>query len=177
MTRKSHNPHHIFIDNSPYFISSAIYQKRHLLASDRIKDYLLLTLKQCFAEKNWQLKDWVMLDIHYHLMAISQQGKVLSKIMSKTHMLTAKFICTELEVDKPIWWNYWDYCPRDEKDYFIRLNYLYNNPVNHGYVTNLADYPYSSFQQMLKQQGREKLVKQFKAYPDYKQLNLDEDDF
>ncbi|PZN72580.1 MAG: hypothetical protein DM484_24290 [Candidatus Methylumidiphilus alinenensis] len=23
----------------------------------------------------------------------------------------------------PVWWNYWDYCPRDEQDYYRHLNY------------------------------------------------------
>jgi putative transposase len=97
--------------------------------------------------------------------------------MGKIHMLSAQFILSELEVEKPIWWNYWDYCPRGEKDYFVRLNYLLNNPVKHGYVTDLADYPYSSFHQMLKKQGNENLVRQFKTYTEYKQLYLDEDNF
>ena len=110
-------------------------------------------------------------------MLISHHGNDLSKIMAKIHMLSARFICLEIDAEKPIWWNYWDYCPRDEKDYFVRLNYLFNNPVKHGYVTNLIDYPYSSFHQQLKQQGREKLAQQFKIHREYKQLNLDEDDF
>jgi len=177
MPNKIHNPHHIYVDHSPYFISSATYQKRHLLSSDKVKDYLLNTIQKCFTEKDWQLKDWVILDNHYHLMVISHYGKDLSKIMAKIHMLSARFICSEIDAEKPIWWNYWDYCPRDERDYFIRVNYLFNNPVKHGYVTNLADYPYSSFQQMIKQQGREKLVQQFKKYQEYKQLNLEEDNF
>ena len=91
-------------------------------------------------------------------------------------MLTAQFISPELDAEKPIWWNYWDYCPRDETDYYIRLNYLYNNPVKHGYVSNLADYPHSSFHQKIKKQGRDNLVKQFKTYPDYRRLSLEEDD-
>jgi len=176
MAKKSHNPIHFYVDNSPYFISSAIYQKRPLLSSSLIKDYLLATLQQCFEEKGWQLKDWVILDNHYHLMAISHQGKDLSKIIGKAHMLSANFIRSEMNAEKPIWWNYWDYCPRDEQDYFIRLNYLFNNPIKHGYVTDLKDYVYSSFHQVLKKHGRDYLAQQFKKYAEYKQLRLDEDD-
>ena len=75
----------------------------------------------------------------------------------------------------PIWWNYWDYCPRDEKDYLIRLNYGLINPVKHGYVTNLVDYAYSSFHATYDMLGREVLAQQFKDYPGYKDLQLDED--
>lgn len=177
ISKNPHNPAHLFIDNSPYFITSTIYQKRKLLAQDHIKNNLLATIQETVAEKNWQLKDWVILDNHYHLMLISKKGTDLSKIIGKIHMQTANFIGEQLKAEKPIWWNYWDYCPRDEKDYYIRLNYLFNNPVKHGYVTNLADYPYSSFYQMLEKQGRDNLVQQFKQYPDYKKLSLDEDEF
>jgi putative transposase len=59
------------------------------------------------------------------------------------------------------------------KPLYIRLNYLFNNPIKHGYVTNLTDYPYSSFHLMLQKQGREALIKQFKEYPEYKTLDLE----
>ncbi len=95
--------------------------------------------------------------------------------MGKIHRLSAQFIRTQMQAEKPIWWNYWDYCPRNEKDYLIRLNYLFNNPVKHGYVTHFMDYPYSSFHAFLKKQGREFLVQQFKDYPEHKSLYLDED--
>ena len=55
------------------------------------------------------------------------------------------------------------------------VNYLYNNPIKHGLVTNLLDYPYSSFHSFLKQHGRNYLIKQFREYPEYKDLQLDED--
>lgn len=177
MAKKPHNPPHLFFDNTPYFISSAIYQRRRLLSSPAIKDHLLATIQQSFAEKSWQLNAWVILDNHYHLIVTSQRGKDLSKIISKIHMLSTQFIRSKIVAEKPIWWNYWDYCPRDEKDYFVRLNYLFNNPIKHGYVSNLADYPYSSFHQQFKDQGRENLVRQFKKHAEYKQLHLEEDDF
>ena len=90
-------------------------------------------------------------------------------------MLSARFICSQLQAEKPIWLNYWDYCPRDERDYVIRLNYLFNYPVKHGYVADLKNYPYSSFHSMLKMHGREFLVQQFKEYSEFKNLCLDED--
>ena len=81
--------------------------------------------------------------------------------------------------DKPVWWNYWDYCPRNEKEYMIRLNYLLYNPVKHGYTANLDEYAYSSFHETISRTGRQALVKQFREYPDYRSLELveKEDDF
>ncbi len=176
MLKKYKNtPAHLLLDNTAYFITASIYQKRNLLALPSIKERLITTIQTSFASKNWQLKEWVILNDHYHLLAISDKGTDLSKIMGKIHTQSGQYIYTETHADKPIWWNYWDYCPRNEKDYFTRLNYLFNNPIKHGLVANLIDYPYSSFHIMLEKQGREKLINQFRQYPDYKTLQLDED--
>ena len=169
------NPAHLFIDNAQYFITARIYQKRNLLVSHTIKEHLIKIIQESFATRNWLLNDWVVLDNHYHLLAISHKGTDLSRIINKIHTLSSQIICSELKAEKPIWWNYWDYCPRNERDYYIRLNYLYNNPIKHGLVTNLLDYPYSSFHSFLKQHGRNYLIKQFREYPEYKDLQLDED--
>ena len=176
LKKYTNNPAHLFIDNTPYFITATIYQKRNLLQSNIIKDFLLATIQNSFNAKGWQLKAWVILDNHYHLMVVSAKGEDLSKIMGKIHNLSAQFITNQLKAEKPIWWNYWDYCPRTEHDYYVRLNYLYNNPIKHGLAFNLADYPYSSFHDALKEQGRNFLRKQFKNYAAYKDLKLHEDE-
>ncbi len=61
-----------------------------------------------------------------------------------------------------------------------RANYLLYNPVRHGYVGNLRDYPFSSFHELYEKRGRDFLARQFREYPDYKTLVLHEakeDDF
>jgi len=158
LKKNAHAPAHLFIDDSPYFITGAIYQKRPLLASSAIKDFLLDTIRQCFAEKGWVLNDWVILDDHYHLLCTSKDGADLSRLIGKIHMISAKSIAAQLNAGKPIWWNYWDYCPRDDEDYYVRLNYLLNNPIKHGYVTDLNNFAYSSFHKLLEKQGREILA-------------------
>ncbi|WP_083960710.1 REP-associated tyrosine transposase [Methylomonas lenta] len=176
MLKKSpHSPAHLLLDQAVYFITSAIYQKRPLLKPETVKQHLLDTIQTCMTEKNWQLDHWVILDNHYHLMLTSKKGDDMPGIFRKIHGLSARFIQAQGPCELPVWWNYWDYCPRDEKDYFIRLNYLLNNPLKHGYVTNLADYPHSSFHSTLETLGRNALAKQFTQYSEYKNLRLEED--
>jgi putative transposase len=73
--------------------------------------------------------------------------------------------------------NYWDYCPRDQKDYHARLNYLLYNPVKHGYVSDLKDYPQSSFQGLFQALGKERLAEQIRDRPDFRMLEVMGDDF
>lgn len=174
LKREVHRPAHLLLDASPYFITGSIYKKRHLLDDD-LKNDLLALMKKEFNYCNWSLNHWVILNNHYHVMAHSDKGVDLPKIIGRLHFNSGKLIRKKITSELPVWWNYWDYCPRDEKDYMIRLNYLYNNPIKHGYVTNLNDYLFSSFHQQLAVNGRDKLIVQFKNYPEYKTILIDDD--
>jgi REP-associated tyrosine transposase len=48
--------------------------------------------------------------------------------------------------EKGIWQRrYWEHAIRDEADYERHVDYIHFNPVKHGYVSRVADWPYSSF--------------------------------
>ena len=180
LKKHSHTPAHLFLDDTPYFITGAIYHKRYLLREKDIKQWLYQNICTYFDKYQWQLHHWVILDNHYHLMGKSKWGKDLSRIFQGIHGGTSTRIQQSTGASKPIWWNYWDYCPRDDRDYYIRLNYLLWNPVKHGYVQRLADYPYSSYHQWIKEKGKDEVASQFRAYPEYKHCVLKEaedDDF
>ena len=172
-----HNPPHVFLDESVYFLTAAIYRKRPLLQSAALKWRLLESIEHTLESFEWVLWHWVILDNHYHLMVKSAKGCDLSRIFKLIHGVSGFYIKQAVRAENPIWWNFWDYCPRDEADYFRHLNYLFNNPVKHGYVADLNDYPFSSFPRCLAEQGKDSLVKQFKEYGGYKELLLVEDDF
>jgi len=182
MERKDylHNPTHIFADDTPYFITAAIYQKRPLLKGPELKQLLLDRIKLCFDKYQWELHHWVILDNHYHLLGKSRVGEDLPKIITNVHAFTGYYIKQVSQPPKRVWWNYWDYCPRHERDYMIRLIYLLHNPVKHGYVDDLYNYQISSFHDALVTQGPEKLRQQFNDYPEFRTLALqeaEEDDF
>jgi putative transposase len=40
---------------------------------------------------------------------------------------------------------FWEHQIRDDADYRRHLDYLHWNPVKHGYVQRVIDWPYSSF--------------------------------
>ena len=175
-----HTPTHLFLDDTLYFVTGAIYQKRSLLAYFELKKRLLELIQEYFQTYNWDLHQWVILHNHYHLLGQSYEGKDLTNIFRSIHSRAGILISQSTHCGKPIWWNYWDYCPRDEAEYMIRLNYLLTNPIKHGYVTNLHDYPFSSFHNLFAEIGRERLAQQMRDYPDYKHLVLREaknDDF
>ncbi len=165
LKKHSITPAHLLLDDMPYFITGAIYQKRPLLHDAMLKERLYEIVQNTFGDYGWTLEHWVILDNHYHLLGRSNIGSDLPKIMRRIHAASAKYISETIKCEKPIWYNYWDYCPRNEYEYYTRLNYLLNNPIKHGYVENLHDYPHSSFHALFKKWGRERLAEQFRAYP------------
>lgn len=177
LRRHPNTPAHVFIDNAAYFITGATYNKRPLLRDTALKQVLFEQLQLRFEEYGWQLEHWVILDNHYHLMAESRKGEDLPEIIRRTHSTSGIAIHASTHCDLPVWWNYWDYCPRNERDYYVRLNYLLYNPVKHGYVTDLKLYPHSSFHRLFQAFGKERLAQQFRDHPEFRTLDEVEDDF
>jgi len=53
--------------------------------------------------------------------------------------------------ERGIWQRrFWEHAIRDERDYENHVDYIYFNPVKHGLVNAVADWPYSSFHQDVK---------------------------
>jgi putative transposase len=62
-----HHPPHVYLDDTWYFITGSIYQRRHLLRSPGHKDLVRDQLKALVLEFGLQLAAWVILDNHYHI--------------------------------------------------------------------------------------------------------------
>ena len=165
---------HFKLETAPYFLTGAIYQKRKLLQDADLKQLLLDKIREKTSQFGWALEHWVILDNHYHLMLHSRHGKDLTAMMRQIHGGTAGAIAAATRCQPPVWWNYWDYCPRDERDSTVRLNYLLYNPVKHGYVGGLKDYPQSSFHGLFEALGMERLARQFRDYPEFRTLDVED---
>jgi putative transposase len=53
--------------------------------------------------------------------------------------------------ERGIWQRrFWEHTIRDESDLARHIDYVHINPVKHGLVTQVGDWPYSSFHRMVK---------------------------
>ncbi len=54
--------------------------------------------------------------------------------------------------ERGIWQRrYWEHLIRDEADYCAHMDYVHINPVKHGYVACVKDWPYSTFHRLVKE--------------------------
>jgi putative transposase len=52
--------------------------------------------------------------------------------------------------ERGIWQRrYWEHLIRDEADYRAHIDYVHINPVKHGLIKNMADWPYSTFHRLV----------------------------
>ncbi len=53
--------------------------------------------------------------------------------------------------ERGIWQRrYWEHLIRDEADYRAHMDYVHINPVKHGLVNQVADWPFSTFHRLVK---------------------------
>jgi putative transposase len=54
--------------------------------------------------------------------------------------------------ERAIWQRrFWDHLIRDQTDFHAHLDYVHFNPVKHGHVQQVADWPYSTFHRFVAQ--------------------------
>jgi putative transposase len=57
--------------------------------------------------------------------------------------------------ERGIWQRrYWEHLIRNERDYLRHVNYCWFNPVKHGLVANVEDWPFSSFHRDMRDDPR-----------------------
>lgn len=55
------------------------------------------------------------------------------------------------KAERGIWQRrYWEHTLRDERDFERHVNYIHINPVKHGHVGQVCDWPFSSFHRMVR---------------------------
>ncbi|MGR9106889.1 MAG: REP-associated tyrosine transposase, partial [Gammaproteobacteria bacterium] len=53
--------------------------------------------------------------------------------------------------ERSIWQRrFWEHAIRDNRDYARHIDYVHWNPVKHGLVNRIADWPYSSFHRFVR---------------------------
>ena len=104
---------------------------------------------------------WVVLPEHLHCVIelpigvtdFSLRWRLIkshfSKSLPKTELLTATRM---RRGERGIWQRrFWEHLIRDEKDFSAHMDYVHINPLKHGLVKRVSDWPYSTFHLLVEQ--------------------------
>ena len=109
----------------------------------------------------FHIDGWVVLPDHMHCIWTLPQDdyyyprriRLVKSLFSKKLPKTEKRSSVrQRKGERGIWQRrYWEHTIRDERDYAAHMDYLHYNPVKHGYVENVMDWPYSTFRHHVQQ--------------------------
>ena len=126
----------------------------------RIED-LRSAVRQVRAKHPFTIHGWVVLPDHLHCIWELPQGD--SDFSMRWRLIKSRFSraqsfseprspVRERRGERGIWQRrYWEHTIRDEKDYTAHLDYIHFNPVKHGLVSEVADWPYSTFRRYVRE--------------------------
>ena len=141
------------------FFTVVTYRRRKILTEPKSREFLREVVKEVKQEHPFKIDAWVLLPDHLHSIWTLPPGD--HDYPKRWGMIKAKFS----KLVKPVfhrekWMNgtknhrrevtiwqrrYWEHQIRNEEDYQKHLDYLHYNPVKHGLVKQVGDWPYSTF--------------------------------
>ena len=137
-----------------FFTVNLLQRKGNDLLVRHIQE-LRKAIKEVKARHPFRIHGWVVLPEHLHcvielppddadyatrLMLIKMR---FSKALPKTERRSTIRVKRR---ERGIWQRrYWEHLIRDEADYRAHLDYIHYNPVKHGWVKQVKDWPYSTF--------------------------------
>ena len=123
-------------------------------------------LDYAIGKYGYELVAWVILSNHLHFIVEIESAARIPKFVN---LVSGKSTIELNKLDKvpgrKIWYQYWDHCIRNEKDFYMYLNYIHQNPVKHQLVERMEDCEFSSYRLFLEKYGKQWLIDCFESYP------------
>lgn len=143
-----------FVPGATYFFTVNLFDRRGDLLTRHI-GLLRDTVKATRTRYPFQIDAWVVLPDHMHCLwtlpdgdaDFSRRWKVIKfgfcRRLPRTEARTTR---QRTRGERGIWQRrYWEHLIRDDADYRNHFDYIHFNPLKHGHVSHLIDWPYSSF--------------------------------
>ena len=144
-----------------YFFTINLLQRRNNDLLTRHIQSLRTVVKDVRSRHPFAIHGWVVLPDHIHCVIELPQGdsnfalrlKLIksnfSKCIPKTERVSAS---RKARGERGIWQRrYWEHLIRDEADFEAHMNYVHINPVKHGLVKYVKNWPYSTFHHLVGQ--------------------------
>ena len=172
MANWPHAPLHLLRERGVYMVTAGTYLKEHhFRTEERLKNLHDALLMLC-GEFGWKLHAWAVFSNHYHFIAESSADpSSLRSLIAKLHQSTAAKLNSQDGTPKrKLWHQFWDTRITIQTSYLARLNYVHQNPVKHGLVSEASAYPWCSALQFEKEANRSFVISVYSF--DFSRLNV-----
>jgi putative transposase len=148
------------VPGGTYFFTVNLFGRQSQLLIEQI-DLLRDAVRMVKAKKPFHIDAWVVLPEHIHAIWTLPAGDsdysgrwkaikiAFSKAIERNEFRT---VARVLKRERGIWQRrFWEHTIQDDADYAVHMDYVHINPVKHGLVSKVCDWPYSSFHRAVKQ--------------------------
>jgi putative transposase len=159
-----------FVAGGCYFFTANLLKRQRTLLTDHI-DLLRDSVRRVRRLHPFHIDAWVVLPDHMHSTARMQEveqrreqlpsiwtlppdtddfplrWRLIKLLFSKGLPRTERLSATrQRRTERGIWQRrYWEHTIVTERDYAQHIDYIHVNPLKHGYVQRVCDWPHSTF--------------------------------
>ena len=147
-----------YIAGGTYLFTVNILDRNATLLVDYIEEFRE-AVRHVKRAHPFKIDAWVVMPDHMHAVwtlpesdtAYSSRWREIKKRFSKSLAKTEDLsVLRESKGERGLWQRrFWEHTIRDEKDYQHHIDYVHFNPLKHGLVSRVIDWPYSSFHRAL----------------------------
>ena len=154
-----------FLPGGTFFFTVVTYKRRCFLTQVACRNILHKVIHEVKQQHIFSIDAWVLLPNHIHCIWSLPEGD--SNFSKRWGMIKAGFSKRAKGfLHKDEWmaktkWKYreatiwqrrfWEHMIRDEDDLNKHMDYIHFNPIKHGLVKNVEDWPFSTFHRCVKQ--------------------------
>jgi putative transposase len=144
-----------FVPGGTWFFTVNLLQRHHNDLLLREVGLLRDCVRRVRARYPFHIDAWVVLPEHMHCIwtlppgdcDFSLRWRLIKSGFSRALPATERRSAVRMAAgERGIWQrHFWEHLLRDDDDYRRHLDYVHVNPLKHGHVTRVGDWPYSSF--------------------------------
>ncbi|HLD13727.1 MAG TPA: transposase [Burkholderiales bacterium] len=145
------------VPGATYFFTVNTYQRQKVLTAAPFYQALKQSLRTVRETRPFTIEAFVLLPDHLHCLWTLPENdadyavrwNIIKRGVSQQtrDLLTAPLTRSRQQRGELGLWQrrFWEHRIRDERDFEKHVDYIHWNPVKHGYVKRVKDWPYSSF--------------------------------
>lgn len=161
-----HKPPHPDQGEGWYLITAATYEHRPRFPAVNELTALANRLVESFSEAAIECGGWVVFPNHYHALVRCQELRVVGRTVGRVHGRSSRYAnLRDGTPGRKVWYQYTDRKMRSDRHYMATLHYVAFNPVKHGYVDEMRDWPWSSIHELIGNHGRSWIDDMTNRYP------------
>ena len=146
-----------------YFFTVVTYRRRPILIEPAVRSALREAINMTRVQHPFNVDAWVLMPDHLHcIWTLSPDDADFGIRWAKIKRQVSKQCEEEFGVadksrsrakrdESTIWQRrFWEHMIRDDEDFIRHVDYLHYNPVKHGHVKRVGDWPFSTFHRFVK---------------------------